>query len=58
MWLHLNCRQRQKVVVAYLHFAGFDRVEVYELPPTESDGGVDPLNIVVGIKSESDRDEL
>ena len=44
--------------MAYLHFAGFDRVEVYELPPTESDGGVDPLNIVVGIKSESNRDEL
>ena len=62
MWLPLNCRQRQKIVAAYMHYAGYGRIRVYELPPTPGHGpqGVDlhrsggqegdPLNIVVGTK--------
>ena len=54
MWLPLDCRQRQKIVAAYLHYAGFEEIQVHELPPPRSvRSAIDPLNIVVGIKSGS-----
>ena len=59
MWLHLNCEQRRKVVAAYLHYAGFDEIKSYELPPLPESGGQDPLNIVVGYKrNDTNKDEL
>lgn len=58
MWLHVpDCRLRQKIVVAYLHFSGFDQVRIDEVPPPPSaddnEHDVDPLNIVVGFKKPS-----